>query len=152
VHENICRILGIQNCKCSPYRPSSNGQIESSSDDQRCNRKNGRSKSAKLGWGGTVHSFAYNTAVNSTTTFSPFYLMLMREPMVNIQLLLDNPSEDLPTNLDEFTKDQYNRMRSAFALGENMRYSFQRIKKRYDHRVKSVVFLIGQFVWYYCPR
>jgi len=154
INENICRIMGIQDSKCSPYRPQANGQIE------RVHRtlndivaktvdRNQRNWDEVMPY--TV--FAYNTAVHRSTTFSPFYLMFAREPVVNIDFLLQNSSPELSDNLDEFSQQVSDRMREAFAtVRKSLRCSFDRAKKRYDHRVKTTTFCEGQFVWYYCPR
>lgn len=154
IHENVCQLLAIQDCKCSPYRPSSNGQIE------RVHRTMNEIIAKMVdrnqrNWDEVVpHTvFAYNTAVHSATSFSPFYLMFMREPNVNIQLLLNNPLPDQPRTLDEFTQEQSDRMRAAYSLvRERINCSFQRAKRRYDHRVKPVKFHTGLFVWHFCPR
>jgi len=52
-----------------------------------------------------------------------------------------------------FSQQVSDRMREAFAIVRNsLRCTFDRAKKRYDHRVKTTTFTEGQFVWYYCPR
>jgi hypothetical protein len=44
-------------------------------------------------------------------------------------------------------------MRIAYALvHELMQLSFDKAKRRYDERVKSCLFEVGQRVWYFCPR
>ena len=128
LHGYICRLLGIQDCRCSAYRPSSNGQIE------RVHRTINdviaeMVKRNQRNWDEVVpHAvFAYNTAVHSTTTFSPFFLMFLREPTVNIQLILENPSHGGPNDLDDFTDELCGRMRTAFALvRERINRSFQK--------------------------
>ena len=97
--------------------------------------------------------FAYNTAVHSKTTFSPFFLMFLREPTVNIQLILKNSSPGGPNNLDEFTDELCEKMRSAYALvQERVNCSSQTAEKRCDHRVRSVIFIVAQYVCFYYRR
>lgn len=60
--------------------------------------------------------FAYNAAVCRTTNFSPFYLIFAREPVVNIDFLLQNPTPSAPDNLNELTEQVSDRMREVFAL------------------------------------
>jgi hypothetical protein len=37
-------------------------------------------------------TFCYNSCVNRATNYSPFFLMFLREPVYNIDIVLENPS------------------------------------------------------------
>jgi len=73
--------------------------------------------------------FAYNTAVHRCTTYSPYYLRFGRQPVVNINFLMQNASPELSDNFDEFSQQVSDRMREAFAIVRNsLRCSFGRAK------------------------
>ena len=63
--------------------------------------------------------------------------MFGRQPVVNIDFLLQYLSPELSDNFDEFSRHVSDQMREAFAIVRNsLRCTFDRAKKRYDHRVK----------------
>jgi len=98
-------------------------------------------------------TFCYNTAYHTSTTFSPFYLMFFREPILGIALMTDKPLPEVPTNLDDFTEMMAEHMHAAYAVvPERLICAFSRAKQRYDERFKSMTFGEGQYVWYYSPR
>ena len=97
--KNISQILGIHLSRTCAYRPSSNGCVErvhrtinsifakTLNEDQRnwCEMA-------------PYVAIAYNTAYHSSTTFSPFYLLYLREPRLPIDLALENDGKlCLPT-------------------------------------------------------
>lgn len=154
INNNLNRLMGIQGSVTTPYRPSSNGSIERvhasiNSVFAKIVNQNQRN------WCEMVPYvvFSYNTAYHTSTTFSPFYLMFLRDPVVGLDLLTDKPSPELPDNLDDYTELMAERMRAAYAVvSEQLNCVFSRAKQRYDQRVKSMQFAVGSLVWYYNPR
>jgi len=154
VLSNVCRLLGIQKSTTTGYRPNSDGAVEKVqavissifAKTIKADQKN---------WSEMVPyvAFAYNTAVHSVTGYSPFYLMFNRQPITGIDWQLEQPSPAIFTNLDEFSATMLERTRKAHAIvAEQLRCAFERNKTRYDQRVKSVQFEVGDFVWYFSPR
>jgi hypothetical protein len=59
-------------------------------------------------------TYAYNTSHHSSTTFTPFYLMIMREPVISLDLLGDaDVAIDHERNKDEYVMLMRQRMRAA---------------------------------------
>ena len=93
IFQELNRLCGIRNLRTTPYHPMSNGQ---------CERMNGTilrmlktlEESQKSRWKDHLNKVvhAYNCSKNSTTGFTPFYLLFARNPRLPIDTLL--PSED----------------------------------------------------------
>lgn len=98
-------------------------------------------------------TYAYNTAYHSSTTFSPFFLMFLRRPRSTIELQLETTSPAAPESADEYVTEVSECMRKAYAVvREELKCSFDRMKKHYDGRVKTACFNVSDFVWYYVPK
>ncbi|HSN23382.1 MAG TPA: RNase H-like domain-containing protein, partial [Methylomicrobium sp.] len=151
---SIAQLLGVQRCRGTAYRPSSNGQIERvHATINRCFATT--VDSDQRNWSDMVPyvSFAYNTSYHSSTTYSPFYLLYLREPNLAIDLMIDRPSPVLPNSTDEYAAVMAERMRKAYAVvNDQLKCSFSRAKRRYDLRVKELQLLAGDLVWYFSPR
>jgi hypothetical protein len=136
---NVCKIMGIQRSNTIGYRPSSDGAVEKvqasvSSIFAKMIQRNQKDWSEST----PFITFAYNTAVQSVTKFSPFYLMFLRDPVTSIDFCLEQPSAALPTDLDEYTNTMLNRMREAYKLvSDQLRCASGRNKRRYDGLGKS---------------
>jgi len=150
----LANFLEIQVSKITNHRPQSNGVVERVH--------------------GTVHSVfakivssnqrdwcqllpfvtqAYNSATHSSSTFSPYYLMYLREPRVPLELLIEKPTPAAAQSTDEYIQQTEDRMRQAYTIVcESLKANFDRSKKRYDARVKSAKFEVGDEVYYYLPR
>jgi hypothetical protein len=67
--------------------------------------------------------------------------------------MMHSPSPTVPSNLDDYTEEMLEKAQAAFAIvRQQLDASFERAKRRYDKRVKSVQFKVGEFVWFYSPR
>ena len=99
---NLSDLLGIQLSRTTAYRPSSNGAVE----------RVHRTINAIFGkmvdenqrnwceWTPYV-TFAYNTLYHWSTTFSPFYLLHLREARSHIDLVMENVGEVVPTDWND---------------------------------------------------
>ena len=97
-------------------------------------------------------TFAYNTSRQTSTTFSPYYLVYLRQPRLALDLLLERKD---PAYRDhgEFTEAVKENMRKAYNIVQSeLKGTTERMKKRYDKRIKQVHFSEGEFVYYYSPR
>ena len=150
---NVTRLLGIQSLRTTFYRPAANSAIERA--HRTINSIFAKTVSQNLrDWCEISNyvTFAYNCSRHSSTTFSPFYLMFWREPRVGIDLLLE-PTECAYSSYDEYSDDVRKKMQIAHSIVEKqLRAVFDRAKRRYDQRVKSVQFRVGDFAYYYSPR
>ena len=153
VLSHLSAMLGIQDLKSTAYRPVANAAIE------RVHRtlnaifaKTIRENQSDWCERAKYVTFAYNTAKHGSTTFSPFYLVFLREPRVGIDLLLDT-KEPAYNNTDEYAEIVRERMQQAYKIvSDQLQVTFERAKRRYDQRVKAVRFKLHEFVWFFCPR
>ena len=150
----IAKLLGIQLNRTCAYRPSSNGAIERT-------HRTINSVFAKVvdtnqrNWCEMVPyvTFAYNNVFHSSTTFSPFFLLYLREARLPLDLALDNVGEEMPSYSPEYVEVMNERMRSVYKLvRDSLQSAFSRSKQTYDARVKRLKFIEGDLVWYFCPR
>jgi len=89
-------------------------------------------------------TYAYNTTIHGATGFSPFYLMHLRRARVPVELLIGTPSEAAYESEDTYVTAASERMRKAYSLvREQLQACFDRAKKRYDERVKTTKFTVG---------
>ena len=153
VLSHLSRMMGIQVLRSTPYRLVANSAIERT----HCTINAVFAKTIKehqRDWHEKAKyvCFAYNTAKHSSTTFSPFYLILLREPRMGIDLFLDR-SEPGFQDTDEYTEKVHERMQKAYQIvSEQLKVTFDRAKRRYDQRVHAVHFPLNSYVWLFCPR
>ena len=150
---HLSRMMGIQDLRSTPSRPVANSVIERT--HRTINAVFAKTiKEHQKDWHEQAEyvCFAYNTAKHSSTTFSPFYLVFLREPRVGIDLFLDR-SELAYQDTDKYSEDVRERMQKAYQLVSNqLKETFDRAKRRYDQRVRAVHFPLHSYVWFYCAR
>ena len=59
-------------------------------------------------------TFTYNTSYHSSTTFSPFYLLYLREARIPFDLVMDSVGETVPADWDDYVTEMRSRMEQAF--------------------------------------
>ena len=133
---HLSRMMGIQDLRSTPYRPVANSAIERT--HRTINAVFAKTiKEHQKDWHEQAKyvCFAYNTAKHSSTTFSPFYLVFLREPRVGIDLFLDR-SEPAYQDTDEYSGTVRERMQKAYQIvSDQLKVTFDRAKRRYDQRV-----------------
>ena len=153
VLSHLSRIMGVQDLRSTAYRPVANAAIE------RVHRtinavfaKTIREHQRDWHEQAKCVCFACNTAKHTSTTFSPFFLVFLREPRVGIDLFLER-SEPGYQDTDEYSEMVQERMQKEYqTVSEQLKVTFDRAKRRYDQRVHAVHFLLDSYVWYFCPR
>ena len=152
----LCRLLGIDKVRTSPYHPSGNGLIE----------RFHRTLNAMLGkvvssnqrdWDESLPHVlaAYRASPHETTGFSPNYLMFGRETRAPLDLVYGSPPSADPGagTYASYVQDFAERMESAYRLvREHLGVAAERQKRAYDLRVRPAEFAPGAQVWYYTPR
>ena len=150
---NLNMLLGVQDLRTTAYRPVASGQIERV--HKTINAVFAKTVSQNLrDWCELAPfvTFAYNTSRHSSTSFSPFYLLYLREPLVGIDLLL-HKKEPAYQSFDQYSDEVRRKMQVAYRIVENqLKVVFDRAKRRYDARVKSVKFNVGDLCYFYSPR
>ena len=147
---NVHRLMGVQAASTTRYRPNSNGVLERvHSTINHVFAKTVRESQTDWCEMTPCVAFAYNCAYHTGTTYSPLYLMFLREPRVSLDLALGTECNgDRFQNWDDYTDSVKRRMEKAYELvGESLKQQFDRMKKWYDRRVKEARFVEWQYVW-----
>jgi hypothetical protein len=158
--EETCRVFQIDKTKTSPWRPQSDGLVE------RLNRTVGSMLRQYVNKDQTdwdtwlpLVSMAYNSTVQYSTKFSPYYLMYGREMTLPIELVLPPVGETFQDeDTPEITPTSYaeqltKRLEDTFTLvRNNLKTAVNWQKTIYNRKVHQVPLTVGQGVWYYCPQ
>ena len=145
--------LGIQKLNTTAYRASSNGRVE------RVHRTMNSLISKHIGenqksWQDSLQTIvtAYNASVHESTNYSPYFLVYGREYRTPLDLTIAAP--EIPINNKwDYVDQMETRLQTAYQdVNQRLKTTTQRMKKRYDARVRPLRFEVGDFVWYYCPR
>ena len=94
IHHELQKYLGTSRIRTTPYNPSANGQCERMNKTiLQMLRTLGEDQKSK--WKDHLNSVVhgYNCTKNSSTGFSPFYLMFGRKPQLPIDLILGRVDE-----------------------------------------------------------
>jgi len=85
--------------------------------------------------------------------YSPYYLLHLRHPKTPMELSIEKPTAAAAAQSNEYLQQTAERMQQTYAVvREHLKASFDRNKRRYDSRVKSSHFDVGDFVYYYIPK
>ena len=148
----ICKLLGVVKSRTTPYHPQSDGLIE------RFNRTllDMLAKAVKerpFGWEDHLQRLclAYNTSVNQTTGYSPFYLMFGRQVRMPIDLMYGCPDTHTVT-VPQYVADLRASLRKAYEnVMECMESKLDRQKEYYDQKVHGEPYNKGDLVWLHNP-
>ena len=147
----LCHLLNINQLRTTSYRPCSNGRVE------RVHRSL-NSLLAKLvsdsqrDWVQHLPAcvMAYNVSKHESTSYSPYFLMHGREAICPLDLVVDTPYDDVPSDRNQYADELVERMKDAFRrVSNHTGVQAERMKRRYDANVRSAKFVEGQLVWYY---
>lgn len=96
---------------------------------------------------------AYNTSVQATTTFTPFYLMFGREARMPLGMMFGHPNS-APEEISgsEYATQLRDRLQMTYLV---VRTNFQRAfwwqKIHYDKNIHGKPLVVGDLVWLYSP-
>ena len=153
LHE-VCKLLNIHKTRTTPYHPQSDGLVE------RFNRTllNMLSTCAynhPFDWEHHLRKvcMAYNSSVQSSTGYTPFYLMFGRQAQLPIDIIYrptHADSQTAPLSTNEYASLLQTRLRTAFDLvREHASTNHQRQKAFYDQKVHGKPYMPGDLVWFY---
>jgi transposase InsO family protein len=156
---NTCRLLQIRRTKTTPWRPQSDGMVE------RLNRTIGAmlrqyTSEAQDDWDDWLPlcNLAYNGSRQSSTSYTPYFLMFGRHVRLPLELVLPTPDATLldvskPPTIHYFVARMEQTLRQVFKLVRDHLKAASVIQKRYYDRASNVRKLkIGQGVWLYNPQ
>ena len=153
IMRGICRMLGIDKLRTSPYKPSTN-QVE----------RLHRSLNAVLGKMVATHqrdwdtrlSFAmaaYRASRNEATGYTPNMLTLGREVRMPVDIVYGSLEDPANESYDDYVENVRERMTSAYEEARQaLRKAAERNKRYYDVRVRPNTFKEGDWVLYFNPR
>ena len=131
----MCKLLGIEKIRTTPYHPQTNGLAERVHQTlQRMIGKLDLEKRQK--WPKHIGSIliAYNATRSQVTGYSPYFLMFGQRPRLPVALLfLTVNNREWTRTIDEYVKAIYERLREESATKEANRQ-----KRLYDRRVRAV--------------
>ena len=150
----ICRMLGISKTRTTPYHPQGDGLVE------RFNRTLVSMLSVAVQdrhheWEDHLRAtcMAYNTSVQSTTGFTPFYLMFGREARMPLDMMFGHPDSSPEGASDsEYAVQLRDRLQRAYlVVRTNFQRAFGRQKIHYDQKVHGKPLAVGDLVWLHSP-
>lgn len=112
--KHLAQLCGVKRLRTTPYHPQTNGQVE------RMNQTiiqmlTTLPETCKSQWAHHVHKlvYAYNCTTNSTTGYSPYYLLFGRKPRLPIDIILPSPSHK-PESYSQYVDKWQAQMREAY--------------------------------------
>ncbi len=142
--EEVLKYFKTEHSKCTAYHARTSGLVERAnrtiidSISMYCN-VNQRNWSKVL----PLIEFAYNSAKNKSTKFSPFYAMFGYEATLPIDVTMDLPSQDDIKDISERWED------ARYLIKEHIKQA-QMVQKRYhDEKHRDVQFEVDDLVGLY---
>ena len=152
--QEICRLLDIDKQHTSYYHPETNAVAERFHGT--LNSMMGRTVSEhQKDWDLFLPYViaAYRATIHQSTNYSPNYLMYGREVRAPVDLVFGIPVDQPPVSYDDYAVEVEERMKQAYCLvRQHLGVAAERMKRRYDIRVRPQQYHRGQWVLYYCPR
>ena len=145
----MCKLLGIEKIRTTPYHPQTNGLAERVHQTlQRMIGKLDPEKRQK--WPEYIGSvlIAYNTTRSQVTGYSPYFLMFGQRLRLPVDLLFPTVNNrEWTRTIDEYVKALYERLRECLKLAqESATKEANRQKWLYDRRVRAVELCPGDRV------
>lgn len=146
--KELCAVMNIKKSRTTPYHPMGNGLTE------RFNRTliemlRTLTEDKKSRWKDHVPSLvhAYNSTRNSSTGFSPYFLMFGREPRLSVDICLGLQNQRNAEPETSYVKDLKDRLSYAYQLAsQNQSKSSAKQKKNYDQKIRGACLKIGDRV------
>jgi hypothetical protein len=137
IFNELSIIYGFEHKFITPYNPQSNGEVE------RVNRTIGNMLATytnKEGWDLYLQplTFAFNTAVHSSTQFSPFYAMFGRDPLTPMDVVMKINLQNVNnSDFSLYTDEIAHRVRSVWIKIEENLKEAQRKQKLYSDMTRK---------------
>ena len=148
----VCRLLGVDKSRTTPYHPQSDGLVE----------RFNRTLLSMLATAVTdrpfeweqhlrLLCFAYNTSVHPTTGYSPFALMFGRKAQVPMDIVLGTIPPAAQT-IPQYVAKLHTSLEAVYGyVRYQMGHQLQRHKSHYDGRFHGKLYEVGNMVWLHSP-
>ena len=148
----VCKLLKINKTLTTPYHPQGDGLVERFIRTL-LNMLATTVKDHQGSWEDHIRAvcLAYNTSVQTTTGYSPFYLMYGRQariPVIDIMFKSTNHEVqhlEYALQLRNTLQEAYDRTREHMGAKQEVQ------KQLYDRKVHSEPFKVGDIVWLHSP-
>ena len=95
---------------------------------------------------------AYNTSVQPTTGFTPFFLMYGRQAKLPVDIMYGDPESDVTTSTEYASKLKSTLQNSYEIVRTKMQAELKREKEFYDEKVHGKPFEVDDLVWLHSPE
>ncbi|XP_037870373.1 uncharacterized protein LOC119629252 [Bombyx mori] len=142
--KSTCSFLKIKNLWSTPYHPQSQGALERSHSTLKEYLKSFVNDNQD-DWPRYVYTamLSYNTAIHSTTNFSPYELLFGHKAFIPDSIY----KQDLTTYPDYVRMLQHRLKQSWAKAAENIDKSKDRSKSYYDNKTRPIKYKVGDFVY-----
>ena len=145
----ICKLLNIHKSHTTPYHPQGDGLVE------RFNRTlldmlATTVQNHPLDWEDHIRKvcMAYNTSIQATTGYSPFYLMFGRNARLPVDVMFPTEKPAADVSYGEYAKMMSKTMEKAFhTVREHVGDKHERQKQFYDKKCHGERFQPGDLVF-----
>ena len=152
VMEELCKLLQIEKSRTTPYHPQGDGLVE------RANRTFLNMLSTVVEehqeeWESHLRPIcmAYNTSIQPTTGYSPFFLMFGRTARMPIDLVYGTNNSN-SQNVHCFVRDMANVLENAYRhVRSTMGLKQEHQKELYDRKRHGDPYKVGDLVWLHSP-
>lgn len=152
--QELCRLLAVDKIRTTPYKPSTNGNIERFHSTMHSLIAKWVSEKQR-DWDDKLPAvaFAYRTTVHEATGFTPYFLMHGRETRLPADLVYGDADAVCQPDVHDYPNRLVDTLREAFITArQNLGRAARRRKAHYDLRARPAAFQPGSWVWCLVPR
>jgi len=149
----VCKLLHINKTRTTPYHPQCDGLVEQFNRTL-LNMLATCASDHPFDWENYIRKMcmAYNSSVQSSTGYTPFYLMFGWQARLPLDTMYGTEEHHAALSPFEYANTLKKRLTIAFALvRERLQTTHQRQKEFYDQKIHGKPYENGSFVWLHSP-